>query len=319
MANSKAMVRLIKRISVFLFVLLFSSFLFSQTVQTKDPEIAGEFFGIQVPTSNYYFAKNIISVFGTRWRGVPKTPEEIEKQVWIEILLSYEAFRRNIKVKDEEVDEEIGKMLKSHKVSFDWKKEPSAYAEWVKKTIGISVEIFRNQIEHLIKINKLRQEVIDSIQPTVSEKEVHQKFLDVYNTLSVELIQFDELEEAKDFYRKAKENPDFWKKEKEKNPKSFKQPGFVCLEFLMNMWGFHREDADQLIKLSPETLYPPAPIYKGYGVFQVLKVRPAEESDFSKQREYYEKQVSLQKKIAGFNEWLEDLEKRAKIKDYMKS
>ena len=87
----------------------------------------------------------------------------------------------------------------------------------------------------------------------------------------------------------------------------------------MNMWGFHREDADQLIKLSPETLYPPAPIYKGYGVFQVLKVRPAEESDFSKQREYYEKQVSLQKKIAGFNEWLEDLEKRAKIKDYMKS
>ena len=128
MANSKAMVRLIKRISVFLFVLLFSSFLFSQTVQTKNPEIAGEFFGIQVPTSNYYFAKNIISVFGTRWRGVPKTPEEIEKQVWIEILLSYEAFRRNIKVKDEEVDEEIGKMLKSHKVSFDWKKEPSAYA-----------------------------------------------------------------------------------------------------------------------------------------------------------------------------------------------
>jgi len=290
----------------------------AEYVQTQNSRIAGEIFSVPVPLENYYFAWGIIQVFGTRWRGVTQTDEETEEQIWLELILSYEAFRRGIQVDRKEVEDEITKILDKQKASFNWKENKQDYEKWVKDNINVPVVLFENQIEHLLKMEKLRKQVMDSINPEVTEEEAIQEFRNEHNTLSVELVQFDELEKAREFYKKAKINSLFWDKEKEKNPDSFKSPGFVALEFLMHMWGFPKEDVYKMMELKEGTIYPPAPIYKGYGVFKILKIRHAVEEDFPKFRNSYYEQIKMQKKYEGFQKWLADLKNEANIKIYIK-
>jgi len=430
-------------------------------------EIAGEFFGIPVPLSNYYFARRVVETFNAPWRPVPKNKKELEDLTWQELLLSYEAYRRGIKAMDVEINSYIDKILRQEKVSFNWHTDKEAFRRWVEDKLKEPVELFRNQVAHLIKLNKLREQVIDSIEPDVTEKEAYQKFLDEYNTLSVELIQFDDLKkaqsfygqimrslpkgaldkliwddlilsyeaykrkiksderivkgtiaellwdnnvrfnwkknkkalkewikdnigvsedvfrkrisfiskidklrqdiyagneqpvdknkiydnilrkyktikrayikfpkifrvspsrvfifkslkDAEDFYRKVRREAGPWGDKKRKDPKQFRRPGFVALDFLIHMWKFKRDDAYNMLKLEPGDYYHPAPIYKGYAVFKILNIRKADPREFEKRRQYYFKRVGMIKKYEGFKQWLKDLKEEADIKIYIK-
>ena len=429
-------------------------------------EIAGEFFGIPVPLGNYYFAKRVVETFNAPWRSVPKNKKELEDLTWQELLLSYEAYRRDIKAMDVEINSYIDKILRQEKVSFNWRTDKKAFKKWVKDKLKEPVELFRNQVAHLIKLNKLREQVIDSIEPDVTEKEAYQKFLDEYNTLSVELIQFDNLKEAQsfygqimrplpegaldkliwddlvlsyeaykrkiksdekivkgtiaellwdnnvrfnwkknkkalkewikdnmgvsedvfrkrisfiskidklrqdiyagnepavdeniygnilkkyktikraymkfprifrvssnkvlvfkslkdaeDFYRKVRREAGPWGDKKREDPKQFRRPGFVALDFLIHMWKFKRDDAYNMLKLESGDYYHPAPIYKGYAVFKILNIRRADSREFEKRKQYYFKRVGMIKKYEGFKRWLKDLREKADIKIYIK-
>lgn len=304
-------------LSLIIFLILSFAICFAQPDIEKN-EIAGELFGAPVPIGNYYFAKKVVLSFNAKWRGIPQTEEELEDLVWQELLFSYEAFRRGIKATDTEVNEQIDKILKSEKVEFNWKQDTKAFKEWVEEKLRMSLETFRNQIEHLVKLEKLRQQVLDSIEPEVTEEEAYQKFLNEYNTLSVELIRFDELEEAERFYKEIKENPGIWAGRKEKEPESFKRPGFVALDFLIHMWGFKKEDAYKMIEMQEGSFYPPAPIYKGYAVFKILKIRKAEPREFDKRRESYFGKMRMIKKHEGFKDWAKQLKEQANIKVFIK-
>ena len=296
-------------------------------------KIAGEFFKQPIPAGNYYFILRTALMFGTPWGGIPSDLEQAEKRVWDDLILSYESFRRNITVTDEDVSAEIEKTLKGHKVSFDWKEDKKAYADWTKTTIGGPVEFFENQIRHLVKLKKLQKEILDSMKPGVTEKEAYQEFLNEHNTLSVELVQFDELAKAREFYKKAKKSKRFWDKEKKreeqeikkeekqqkkKRKSKFLRPGFVALEFLMHMWKFPQDAVYEMIEMKVGSIYPPAPIYKGYGVFKIIEIRRAKKEDFDKYRESYYNQIKTRKKYQGFNEWLANMHKEGNVKKYIK-
>ena len=427
------------------------------------PKFAGEFFGTPVPMGNYYFAKRAVVSFNASWRGTPKNEDELEDLVWQELLFSYEAFKRNIEAASSEVDQEIEKMLKADKVDFNWKEDKEEYRDWLKERLRIAPEAFRNQIEHLVKLEKLRKQVIESIEPEVQEKEAYQKFLDEVNTLSVELLQFVDLKEAKEFYqeitkaftkgvlgeliwrdlalsyealkrrievedseidkvisnllrndkvkfnwkkdkesyqawvkekigaseeifrkhiayfvsidelirkiakgqepaiseeyqkiieksknipvaykkfiktyrvpvdkllrfnsfkkaeefyKKIKREPGIWEERKRKDPKSFKRPGFVALDFLVNLWGFKREDAYKMLELNPGDFYPPSPIYRDYAIFKILDIRRAERSKFEQRKDYYFSRVKVIKRYEGYKKWVKELKDKANIKVY---
>ncbi len=450
----------------FMLCLLSSSLGIAQT-PPAEPEMAGELFGVEVPTGNYYFAKRAVISFSAKWRGTPKDEKELEDLVWQELLFSYEAYKRKIEVNTDEIDTEIEKILKANKVEFNWRVDKQAYQDWVKQNLGVNLEVFRNQIEHLVKLEKLRKQVLDSFDPDVSEEEAYQKYLNEYNTLMVELRQFDKLEQAEEFYEQSiapvskrdtelliwhdllysheasirqikaedeevdkaiqrllynsdamfkwQEEPDkykawvsekfnmpaedfkkrisqltvvdklrakiaskeepaikeekkyqrfldknktvgiayslffdtflngeqnvltfnnlqdarefygkikreagFWEDEKRKDPKLFKIPGFVALDFLINMWGFRIEDAYKMLEKEIGTYYPPAPIYKGYGVFKILKIRRAIPDEFKDKKENYFKKVKTIKKYEAYKKWVEDLKQQANIKRYIK-
>jgi hypothetical protein len=281
-------------------------------------KIAGELFGVLVPMKDYNFAKKIVSTFNAKWRGIPKDEKELEDLVWQELLFSYEASRRGIGVEEQEIDREIKEILKREKVEFDIEKDKEAYKRWVKNTLGVDREEFRRQVAHLVRLEKLRQQVLNSIEPQVSKEEAYEKFLAEHNTLSVELRQFDDLKEAEDFYQQVKSHPEIWEAKRENEPKSFKKPGFVAADFLINIWGFRREDVYKMVKMKPGDFYPPAPIYKGYGVFKILKVRQADPSQFDKRKDYYFERVKTIKQHEEYKNWVKELKEQAHIKPYVK-
>ena len=282
------------------------------------PEFMGEFFDAQVPAQNYYFVKSAVIVFGNRWGAAPRTLEEQEGCIWDQLLLSFEAFRRNITVSQEEVDQEITKTLQEYKVDFDWKNNPEAYKKWVEEKSGESAELFGNQIRHLLQIEKLRQQVMDSINLEVTDQEAHQTFLDEHNSLSVEVVQFDAQKQAEEFYQKVRRGQKFWEKEKANKPDVFKRPGFVSLIFLMELWKFPREAVYKMMRMKQGSVHPPAPIYKGYGVFLVLEKRLADELRYVKEKNSYDEKVRGRKKYEGLNVWFKGLKEQAKITIYEK-
>jgi hypothetical protein len=134
----------------------------------------------------------------------------------------------------------------------------------------------------------------------------------------LELVQFDELAKAKEFFKKMKK-ASLWKKEGEKDPKFAKHPGFVALEFLREMWKIPEEDLYKMMKLDVDSIYPPTPIYKGWGVFRILKKRVADEAEFSKLRQSYFNQVEMIKKYQELDSWIKNLKEEAVIKIYPES
>ncbi len=295
------------------------SFLFGilQAQEPKsNPENIGEIFGMVVPLNNYNFVKGTIMIFGNYWGPQPQTPQELEDCVWNDLVLSYEAFRRNVIPKQEDVDAEISKTLSSEKVDFDWKKDKDAYAKKIKERAGVPVELFENQIRHLVQLRDLRKQVMDGITPVVDDKEAYQEFLNEYNTLSVELAQFVKLKDAEEFYSKVKKKIKFWDTEKKKRPNDFKRPGFVSLEFLMDMWKFSKDDVYKMIKMKIGAVYQPSPVYKGYGVFRILEIRQADEKKYPELKKSYQEQIKNKKRYVGLNEWIKSLKKQADIRIY---
>jgi len=276
--------------------------------------VIGQIFNVPVPLGNYLFVKSTLMVFGNRWGAQPKETREWEDTIWEQLVLSFEAFRRNIQVSDQEIEEEIDRSLKGEKVSFDWRKDKEAFAKWVKEKTNEPVELFQGQIRHILQLQKLRDQVRDSINPSVPEKEAYQQFLNENNHLDLELVQFSDERQAQDFFRQAKRNKKFWEEQKAKNSKEFKHPGFVTLIFLADIWKIPQDALDRMLKLSAGTVYQPAPIYKGYAVFKVLGKRVAEESLFAKSRYGYHDKVALKKKYEGLNDWIRQLKQDANIK-----
>lgn len=292
-------------------------------VKPAAEDYVGEFsgWGVKVPSGNYNFIKGAIAVFGNRWGATAQTAEELEDQVWEQLVLSYEAFNRNIQVEEKKVDEEIDKLLKEEKVDFDRVKEPEKFSQWLKDRTRSTPELFRNHLKHLMQLDALRKSVLDSFKPEVTEQEAKDEFINEYNTIELELVQFDKLEDAQAFFKKVK-SAKIWEKETKKaiatDPKFVKKPGFVSFEFLINMWKIPKDDLYKMLKLDVDAIYPPSPIYKGYGVFRIVKKRPADPAEFAKVREAYFKQVESIKKYEQLQDWIKKLKKDAGINVYPK-
>ena len=99
----------------------FSTLVLSETVVSQEQKIAGTFFGNTVPTSNYMFVLRIVMSFQLPWGGIPNDHQQADKRVWDELILSYEAHRRQITVEQNEIDKKITETLKGSQVSFHWK------------------------------------------------------------------------------------------------------------------------------------------------------------------------------------------------------
>jgi len=287
----------------------------TETAQKPVIKSAGSFFGMPVPEDNYYFIKSVVMVFGNKFGPQPKTDKERESVIWDQLLLSFEAFKRNIVVGPEEVGAEIDKMLSAEGAAFDRKKEKAAYEEWLKKRVNEPVNLFENQIRHLIQMEKLREDVMKSIDPLVSDEEAHRAFLNENSSLDVELVQFDSEKDANDFYIKVRKDKKAWDKRKEKSPAEFKRPGGVTVQFLLDFWKIPERAQHEMVGMKPGEFHSPEPIYKGWGVFKVIGSTKAEEEAWNAaSKEHYIGKMKTGKKYEGYNDWFRKTKEAADIK-----
>ncbi len=221
----------------------------------QKPKFVGEFFEVKVSLENYYFVKGCLMVFGNKFGPSPKTKEEEEKIIWDQLLLSYEAFRRGVVINQEEVDREVEKILQAEKVGFGGKTDKAVYEKWVKDKVNASPELFENQIRHFLQIEKLRQQVMNGIEPPVTRNEAFEEFLNEHNSLDVEIVQFAGKKEADNFFLAARGEQKFWDEEKNKRPNDFKHIGLVSCEFLLDIWKFPKDDLDKMLKLEKLRIY----------------------------------------------------------------
>ncbi|MBU2102374.1 MAG: SurA N-terminal domain-containing protein [Candidatus Omnitrophica bacterium] len=279
----------------------------------------GEIFGEKVPINNYYFVRGVIAVFGNKFGAPPNTKEDLESAIWDQLLLSLVAFSQNISVTQEEIDAEITRTLAAEHTAFDRVSDPENYHEWLQKKAGLTPELFENQIRYLLQLQKLKNHVIDTVvapRITVSDEEAYEAFLREHNTLALELVQFKAQEEAGAFYKKVAGRSRSWDREKTRYEKDVRKPGFVSLEFLIDLWGIPADAAFAMVTRSIGDIYPPRPVYKGYAVFKILQTRQADTSLFPGAKENYREKVKAKKKVSGFANWFVGLKNAAQIKIY---
>lgn len=302
--------------SIIVVLLFVGNFCSGEEPANKEQKYVGEFFDIRVPLENYLFVKSVIAVFGNRWGPPPKTPEQEEGYIWEQLLFSYEAFRRGVSASQEEISQEITKILQSENAGFDWKSDKQVFEKWVKEKTNEPAELFQNQVRHLLEIDKLRQQIIDGATPQVKEKEAYQEFLNENNNLGLEIVQFDKEKDAYAFYGKASSSRKFWEEEKNKNPQRFKRIGTVTIAFLIDLWRFPKDPLYKMLRMKNGEICEPIPIYKGLAVLRVLDKRPADLSQYKKSKDHYYEKVRRRKKYDALNEWMKDLKKQANIKIY---
>ena len=316
-----------KRLEIFHLVpILIICFFFTGLCVTsfaQESQIAGTFFGEPVPSGNYYFLLKVVLSYGSPWGNIPQDRTQLEQRLWDELILSYEANRRQISVSESELQEKISETLNGEHVAFQWKQNPGEYARWVQERIGGSVNLFENQMRHLVQVKKLYDEVLSGINPSVTEDEAFQEFLNEQNSLSVELAEFDNLEDAQSFYQKVIQDKSFWEQKTKENKaqdsdqRQFRKPGFVTLEYLMDMWGFPKKALYEMMEMEKGAVYPPTPIYKGFGVYKILDSKKADGTQFSGRKQGYIEQLEYRKRYNGFENWLRNLRDKADIQIFM--
>jgi hypothetical protein len=282
-------------------------------------EYAGEILGVPVPYQNYYFIKAGLMIFGNKWGAPLKNDQDMENAVWEQLMLSLVAFNENITVDQDEVDREVGKTLQAGGAVFNWKTEPQKYEAWVKEKTNLTGKVFEEEIRHLLQLQHLREKIVSMSNPVVTEAEARQKFLNESNSLSVELVEVESQNEAQSLYKSLMVDKRVWDAEQKKHPEDFKRPGFVSLEFLIDLWKIPQEACYAMLKKDAGTFFPPQPIYKGYAVFKVLEKQQADESFFAKSKESYFEKVRNIKKSEGLSAWIANLRKQANIKVYVKA
>ncbi|MBN1587249.1 MAG: hypothetical protein JW937_07455 [Candidatus Omnitrophica bacterium] len=295
--------------------LLFSPPLFAQTEQRDPSEPVGEIFGEPVPLGNYYFAKRVHYHF-PRPGEQSQDPEKLEETVWENLILHFEATQRGLPITDQEFEERINKVLKDQNQSFT-RKDTEQYAAWVKETLGYDVALFENQMQYMLLVDKLKDEIRNSMQVTVSEEEMHQEFIDQRHHVGGEYVLFDTREEAEEFYQKYKKEAD-WEKAKTKDEEFCKNFSMITLQAIMDLWSVPRETIFAFHALDEGSVGPPMPFGTAkWGVFRLMEKRTGDLNDFPPKREEYFQRIERRKKYQALDEWVKNLKEQSKLKVFI--
>ena len=272
---------------------------------------AGLIFGVPVSVENYYFAKQVAYMFPRPWEeGL--SPEDRERVIWESLILHYESFRRGLSVSEEELEQWINQVLKEQGQSFKRSQDPAAYAAWVKDKVQEDVALFENQMRYLFQIDKLNNEMRQSLPVTVTEEEMRQEFLNEQNHVGGEMVTFDTREEAQAFYERVKE-PSAWEAMKAGGEVQVRPVSLMTLEAYMDLWGIEKEPMYAFHAMEIGSVGPPMPFGKQWCVYRLLNKRIGNLEEFPAKRDGYYEQLKSKKQYEGLKQWIEDLKASAHL------
>lgn len=311
--------RLIILSAVFLIALTASSVWAYKFEDIIKFETVGEAFGKPVSRQvflNYYKTAVLFTRSGAK---TERTDEETRQEAWQNLVFIKEARDTGVAVPKEEVITEVKRLLAEKNVEYGGEK----YRVWVITNFNEDPADFENRIEELLMINKLLKAKLDP-EVKVTEQEMKDKFLNGYNSFESEYILFgtNKQKEAEDFAAQVKKNPRIWfDTYLEKKPLGQKGASWInvmSLEALIDLWLIPKDDAYRILNSKPGDFIA-AKNYYGNVVFRLLYVRKADLKEYNAQKqEYYRKMLTTGRKRKITQDYLNDLFKRADLKDFVK-
>lgn len=280
----------------------------------KQGRIAGEVFGKEVTFQEFdrhYRAAQIFSYSGQTLQD----PEQIKRQAWQNIIFAREAKQQKIKVSDNEVREEILRLLKLQKIE---NATPEVYRQWLKGALREDPRDFETKLRDLLLIQKLIAKMNEAplMNPPTAE-EALDNFRRENHSLSLEFIKFKTIDEVKAFRDKIKKIGD-WKKELKARPNDFKTTGMIALDAVINLWQIPSESAFHLHQMKKDEISGAEPIAGEFAVFRILDKQAGDEEKFEKEKktEILDR-LTQQRKFERFIAGSSELTQKANLKDFL--
>lgn len=127
---------------------------YSTSIQFEDVNrAAGRIFGKEVSFRDYGLAQHAVQLFRpVSDEKEPPNPEVIEARTWEFLIFSREAKKRRVPVSDEEVREEIRRLLTANQEAPFTREE---YDRWVRTVIRQEPREFEGEVREHLRIRKL--------------------------------------------------------------------------------------------------------------------------------------------------------------------
>jgi len=279
-------------------------------------EFAGQIFDVPVPAGNYYFAKRVHGMFQTPEEKA-MTPERMEEHIWHNLVLSYEASRRQIDVTDEEFSQWVESVLAVLELGFSRAENPDKYKEWVEGTLKQTVELFENQMRYLATIEKLKREVVNEMQVTVVEEELRQDYLNTENHVAGEYLLFDTQQEADAFYAEHRDVAK-WESYKSAHADKIKPFMMITVQAIVDLWGVPQDQIDAFHAMDLGEVGSPLPFGRQWGVFRLLDKRTGDFSDYESKQDNLKMRVEARKKYRAAQDWVKNIDREAKIQVWIR-
>ncbi len=309
---------ILKKMRKFWPLLTFFLYCFSPTVSlcaenpSSLPPAVGEAFGKPVLKEDFDFAYKTTGIFSVSGKEV-ENEEAHRAETWHHLMFLREAERRNVQVSRQEVEKELARLLNEKNIVYG----SYNYHDFVKKNFGEDSKAFEKRIENLLKVKKLLDPIMHPPPPTITEQDAKQKFLNQYNSMLTEFVNFPTLEEANTFFKKITQKK--WDEEKAKNPKFCTPTGHISLEALIDLWQVPQEDAYRIHALELGKIAAPAKMYKGYGIFRIKEKKNADLKEYTeKKKQDYFKVLEQVYYYNHTQKVVQDIVKEAALKDYEK-
>ncbi len=274
------------------------------------PPAVGELFGQPVLKQEFDFAYKTTGIFSISEKQL-ENEDQRRAETWKHLLFLREADRRGIAVPPEEVRAELTRLLKEKNIEYGSRE----YYKFVKETFDEGTETFEKRIESLLRVKKLLDGIMHPAPPTITKEDAKQKFLNQYNSMLTEFVNFPTLEEANAFFKKMTQKK--WDEEMKKNPKFATPTGHISLEALIDLWQVPTADAYRIHKLDLGKIAAPAKMYKGYGVFRVKEKKDADPKEYTPKKE--QEYLKTLEQVYYYNKTqkvVQDILQAAALKDY---
>jgi len=288
---------------------------FSVGIQLNESgQIAGKVFGRPVSFqefNKFLKASEIFSLTGSR----VEDPGILQQHAWQNIIFASEAKRLRISVSDEEVRDELKRLLAAQRVPMD----DAAYESWVRGISGTTPRNFEEMIRETLRVQKLLQLIQKKPVELAPGLDLRKQFLLDRRQLAAEAVIFTEAARAQSFYEGMLKDPANWRSQAALPGGPLLQK--ITLQPLSDFalsYGLDEKQVLALYALSKDSVSPPNATASGRVIiFKLTDRKEVAESEFdiAGTTEKYRDELLEKKRYQDFLAWHNDLIQRSRFED----
>lgn len=277
-------------------------------------QLAGRVFGSPVSFqefNKFLKASEIFSLTGSR----VEDPGILQQQAWQNIIFAREAKRRKIQVSDDEVRDEIKRLLAAQKIPLG----NDAYQAWVKAVSGASPRNFEEMVRETLRVQKLLRNIQKIPVELPPNSDLRKQFLLDKRQLAAEAVIFTDAETAQKFHDLMLKDSDWHSKVALPGGPLLENISLQSLSDTALSYALSEEQIQGLYALAKETLSAPQPTKSGRVIlFKITDKKEVAETEFAVPEiaDKYRAELTERKRYQSFLNWHNDLIRRSRFEDY---